>query len=161
MAAARSRILAAALLLLSACSKPSDGYQLISSAETHSTDGKYVFELNLDDSTLSYSTAVAARVNTAQLEQSSVEFQFQVVSPSGESAIERITFPLAADDRRIKSRRREGSLRDYEWPWREQIHISPAGTGIWTVFISLPDTQQQEAVKGIGLSYKGQGDGKR
>ena len=156
---ARSKILTALLLpLLTCCSQPSDGYQLISSREN---DGRYEFDIELNDTTLTYSTIFAARIETARISQPSVEFQFNLSGPDGETAIERVSFPLSKEDSRIVSRRNKGTIRDYSWPWRENIHVAGKDAGTWHVSVSLPDQAGAQAVLGTGLSYKGEKHGKR
>ena len=137
-------LLGALLLALTAgCSKPDEGYALLSRQAAEADGGRYTFVLDLDEDGCTYETYVAARINTARLSGQTLELQFSVTSPTGETAIERVAFPL----------RDARGVRDFLWPWRDRIRVSGSGLGRWTVVITLPDPIARKAVEGIGLSY--------
>lgn len=142
-------------LLSTGCRKPTDGYALVSRQTAAADGGRYSFEIDLDDSCRTYSTAVAARVATARLDRPDIELQLSVTSPSGATAVERIAFPLSGNNRKVRNRRNEGDVRDYLWPWRENIRPEGQDLGRWRIVITLPDSQEFKAVEGIGLSYQG------
>ena len=144
-----------ALILLAGCSKPVDGYTLVSRETARADGGRFAFDLDLDDCTCTYATTIAARLNTARLHGNGLELQMNVISPTGITAIERVTFPLQNVAGKVRSRRNDGTVRDYLWPWREQIRVSGQDAGRWRVIITLPDTTLMRAVEGIGLSYEG------
>lgn len=153
-------LLVLAVALAAGCSKPAEGYALVSRQAAEADGGRFAFDVDLDDSTAVYATFVAARINTARLSDTplagnAVELQMSVTSPSGETAIERIAFPLQASGGQILSSRHSGRVRDYLWPWRENIRVSGSGVGRWKVVITLPDPAAWNAVEGVGLSYKG------
>ena len=156
----RSRTLALALtaalaLLPAGCRNPLEGYALVSRQAAEADGGRFSFDLNLEDSCCVYRTAVAARLNTAQLPGQSIELQMSVTSPGGQTAIERVAFPLHDVPGQVRSRRHDGGVRDFLWPWREQIRIPGPELGTWKVVITLPDAAALKAVEGIGLSYEG------
>lgn len=140
-----------ALTLAAGCAKPTEDYSLVSRQAAEVDGRRFSFNLDLSDADCTYSTSVAARLNTARLSQPALELQMSVTSPGGQTAIERINLPL----RDGNSRRHDGSVRDFLWPWREQIRVSGPDLGQWTVVITLPDPAAWKAVEGIGLSYQG------
>ena len=153
-------LLALAVALAAGCAKPAEGYALISRQVAEADGGRFAFDVDLDDSTAVYETFIAARINTAHLADTplggnAVELQMSVTSPSGETAIERIAFPLRDSGDKIRTSRHSGRVRDYLWPWRENIRVSGSGIGRWKVVITLPDPTAQKAVEGVGLSYQG------
>ena len=143
------------LTLAAGCAKPAEGYTLVSRQTAQADGGRFAFNIDLDDESLVYDTQVAARVNAARLPEPTLELQMNVISPTGQTAIERITFPLKDAAGQISSSRQTGSVRDFLWPWREQIRVSGPDLGHWNVVITLPDTTLWSAVEGIGLSYHG------
>ena len=144
-----------ALIALAGCSKPAEGYALISRQRAEADGRKYSFDLTLDEATYCYATTLAARVNTARLSQPELTLQLNVTSPSGVTAIERIAFPLADNGDQVRSRRNEGGVRDYCWPWRENIRVAGPDLGNWHVIVTMPDSTQWQAVEGIGLNFQG------
>ena len=142
-----------ALALLAGCRKPADGFALVSRLAAEADGGRFSFDIDLEDETCTYLTAVAARIATARLDRPELELQMTVTSPAGTTAIERVTFPVAAGDP-VRVRRHDGSNLDFLWPWREDIRVSGAEIGRWHVVITVPDATQLRAVEGIGLSYQ-------
>ena len=152
------RILAFALTLalaLAGCSKPVDGYTLVSRETARADGGRFAVDLDLHERTCNLANTTIARPNTARLHGNGLELQMNVISPTGITAIERVTFPLQNVAGKVRSRRNDGTVRDYLWPWREQIRVSGQDAGRWRVIITLPDTTLMRAVEGIGLSYEG------
>lgn len=147
-------LLAALLLALTTgCSKPAERYTLMS-RQTAENDGcRYTFTLDLDEAGSTYETYIAARLNTARFAEPSLELQLSLTSPTGQTAIERIAFPLRDAGNQLQSSRQSGSVRDFLWPWRDRIRIDEAELGRWTLVITLPDATRWSAVEGIGLSY--------
>lgn len=144
-----------AVLLLAGCRKPTEGYALLSRQSAEADGGRFTFFLDLDDTCCTYATTLAARVATNRLETNGLELQLSVTSPTGATAVERVTFPLADASGKVGSWRNQGRVRDYLWPWREQIRVQGRDAGRWQVTITLPDAAAMRAVEGIGLSYKG------
>ncbi len=147
-------LLTALLLALSAgCSKPDESYVLQSRQAAEADGHRYTFTLDLDEAGSTYETFIAARLNTARFAEHCLELQLSLTSPTGQTAIERIAFPLRDAGDQLHSSRHGGSVRDFLWPWRDQIRIDKAELGRWTLVITLPDATLWSAVEGIGLSY--------
>ena len=152
-----ARLILAVLTLatLAGCSKPAEGYALVSRQSAEADGGRYAFDLTLDEASYRYATTLTARLNTARLDQQELTLQLSVTSPTGTTAIERIAFPLNDADGKVRSRRDEGGVRDYRWPWRENIRVEGSDVGTWRIVVTIPDATQWQAVEGLGLSYQG------
>ena len=156
MAASNSSFLLPAVLLLSllaGCTKPVGDYRFVSTETARTQNGRYDFTLALDDSTRSYTLALAARLVASRLPAQEITFEIHTTSPYGESTIERKTFPLQGDgpDRFTKG---SGSVIDCEWILQDAFRASGAKTGAWQVSVSPTDTTLLAAIYGIGLSYE-------
>lgn len=156
MAASNRWIFLPAVLLLgllAGCTKPVGDYRFVSTETARTQNGRYDFTLALDDSTRSYTLALAARLVASRLPRRELTLEIRTTSPFGESAIERKTFPLDGNGpgRLTKG---SGSVVDCEWILEEAFHVSGAEAGTWQVSVSPTDTAQLAAIYGIGISYE-------
>lgn len=155
MAANNRRLLLAAVMLLgllAGCAKPAGDYFFVSTETARSQQGRYDFSLALDDSTHSYTIALAARLVASRIPERQIGLEIRRTSPFGETAIERRSFPLEGDSIRIT--KGSGSVIDCEWILQERLQLSGAETGLWQLSVSPIDTNLLPAIYGIGLSYK-------
>ena len=140
-------------VLLCSCGKVRDGYSFMSAQEC-TADGEYVFKVDFSDTTLIYSTFIAARLSAKILTSDALPLEITVTSPSGEICSERFDFPLRDSGGKVASGRAEGGLLDVEWPYRDNIELGSALSepGLWAVSI-LPLVSDRKAVYGMGFRY--------
>lgn len=141
------------LLTLASCAKPTGDYLFMSAQTAGERGGHYEFQLRMDDSTCRYDAFLAARVVTSRIPGSSLSLDIRTVSPSGETAIERLQLPLG-DPSAAQITLGSGSQADYQWPWRS-FNPTSAESGLWQVSVTPTDPETAAAFYGIGLSYKG------
>ncbi len=149
------------LLAAASCRKPSGDFILISSQEASANGGVFEFNLTLDDSLAVYSTALAARILTSRVTGRTVDFDFHISSPEGETFIERVSLPLVPHPD-VRQSNGEGRVVDFEWPYRDNIRVSGRQLGLWKISVTPADPALRDAILGMGLSYKDSQDyGKR
>ena len=141
------------LTLLTGCAKPAGDYFFVSTETARTQGGRFDFTLSLDDTTTTYSIRMAARLVASRLPDRQIAFDIHTISPVGETAIERKTFPLSESDG-TRMTAGSGSVVDCEWRWRETVRVSGSHAGIWHVSVAPTDTTQLEAIYGIGIAYE-------
>lgn len=149
-------------MLLSSCRETTDGFAVVGPSGADA-GGNYHFEANLNDSTALYSTFIAARLDSRDLENRSGGEDFiltvTVKSPKGESYAERISLPLKKVGDLVRTGNRTGGTVDIEWPYRDSIRVKGRETGIWVIELH---PEKSDRLFGIGFSYKKNTDnGKR
>lgn len=135
-------------LAMTACSRPTDGYQVISrdSAYTADSSSCYTFKPDFHDSGAVYETAITARVDIRKMRSNKLSMDISVISPKHHIAVERVEFPLQYS--------RKQHIIDMSWPYRSNIHIPEDEGGIWTVCVEVRGQDASEAVQALGFSYK-------
>lgn len=157
MKAANSSHIVAAIfmvLFLQACSQPEPvTSRYISRAEASCDwEGKYLFPIELTDTTATYSTSLVVRYDWLKLCNQPLNLDVYITSPSGECAIERIELPMS--DSGMGKRHSFRSVVDGSWPYRKNITVNSKNAGIWKIGIKPSCGETEEAVLGIGFSYK-------
>ena len=154
-------ILAAACLGAASCKNPHEDFKI----HTELTAEDFAMGLSFDfpmDSLVSYTTAVAARLDAGNCSKSSLSLRFNVINPAFESFEETISFPIIASRSQLGDNpakhgirlRRAGQMLDQQWGWRENICCDTM-PGRWRVIIYPADTSDAKMVKALGFTYKG------
>ena len=140
-----------ALLAAASCSQPPGDYEFLSAGEAARDGGVYRFSAEFKDSTARYAFTLAARIVTSRVPDGTVDFDIRITAPNGETAIERITFPL--DDRPgVRIALGSGSVTDFAWPWP---YRRPAWQpGLWQFAVQPADPALRKVVRGVGFSYE-------
>lgn len=146
--------LLAVILLLCSCSRAGDGCSFIFADGMDSAQGTYAFKADLSDTTVIYSTFIAARLNPTGVSEDYVPLEITVVSPRGDVSAERFDFPLKDCGGLVKVSNSKGSSLDVEWPYRSNLKMGGRGTapGLWKVSIK-PLPEAGDAVLGLGFRY--------
>ena len=151
-----SSLIATVLLALSvqACNQPglcTDRF--ISCSEVKSDwEGKYRFPVELDDPSAHYSTSIVVRYDCSTLDNHPLTLDIYITSPAGENAVERVELSLSESG--YGKRHGFGTVRDANWPYRENITVDSKSAGIWKIAVKPSDRMTEEAVQGIGFSYR-------
>lgn len=151
-----SALTSAILLALSvqACSQPGPCTdRFISCSEIRSDwEGKYRFPVELNDPSAHYSTSIVVRYDWSKLDNRPLTLDIYITSPSGENAVERVELSLSESG--YGKRHEHGTVRDARWPYRENITVDSKSAGIWKIAVRPSDRITEEAVLGIGFSYR-------
>ena len=110
-----------------------------------SGDGsRYDFDLQLTEPDAEYDTFIAFNMASARNGTDSIPAKIAIVSPSGQMAIETVTFPLHGVDFSGKS---------VEYHYRSGIKVAQ-DTGLWHLSITLQDPEQYSVILGAGFRYE-------
>lgn len=139
--------------LFCSCRKPADRFEF-KYAPTHPADSfVFRYELLLDEPQTSYSTYIACRCKASAIKGNSIPLLISVTSPNGETALERVDFPLTAQCPGVKVKRSGGALVDIVWPYRDRI-VPGADTGLWHMAMKPLESSALKNIYGMGVSYE-------
>lgn len=149
-------IIALSSLVLSSCKEPSFDFAFLSNDKT-GEDGGYCFEMEFTDTTASYTTYIAARVNTRIIENAEFDtfpLYVTITSPTGKMASENVIFPIGETGGKVRIGKQGGGTVDIEWPYRDNVRISGEEAGLWKINLRPADRNLAKCLMGMGFSYK-------
>jgi hypothetical protein len=138
-------------LLLCACNKPQDGFQIEALDKNGIQPAKFIFDA---DSSLTYTTYFCSRFNLAKINNDKLKLFIVATSPSGFSFRDTVDFPLytkVGQDSFDKFTKVDIQLRrmvNIEWTYR--YNVSNVETGLWEI-TARPD--DYTGLNSIGFSY--------
>ncbi len=160
--ALRAILAAVCLLAAASCDNPRESFSLVQETTPAALQLGLSFDLPMEEDMV-YSTSVVCRVDAAVSVKENVDLKFEVISPNHESYSETVSFPLVSNVRQQNALgrasgvlfKKRGAWLDNQWGWRSGIRCDSL-PGRWLVIISAKNPVDQERIKAIGFSYKGQ-----
>lgn len=132
---------------------------------TEEDGGSASFEIDMPDSTGSYSMSLITRIQKG-CAPAGVTLDITLTSPSGATGTETVSFPSDYQTvrRYIKEHPEDDRIRlagtpgYYDISWVYRSRIIPPERGLWHIDISLPDTADGK-VLGLGITLEHHGKG--
>lgn len=154
-------LLAAVCLCAVSCNNPYEDFKILTDLTQEDLAIGVSFDFPMD-SLLTYTTAVAARLDISDGSKSALDLRFNIINPSFESFEETVSFPIVTGRDQVGCNpaklgirsRRAGQLLDQQWGWRKGISCDTV-PGRWRVIIYPADSTDAKIIKALGFTYKG------
>ena len=118
------------------------------------------FYLDMADTSSLYDIYISSRINRALIEDNHLDLNITLISPSGDSAISKLSLPIASEPlsvnwRKVVSVKKRGKIYDIEWLYLHNTSISEVGR--WRIEIDIDNKESfREALIGFGIKYEQQ-----